>query len=192
MRTTHFLLTILFIFGVFTIGTSAASVPDQIDVRSMHITYSANASDAWVNLTAHRTNGLQVVYGGLGSVGLSHLNACYPCQIPSTFSSNGFQAGLQFNWGMDKTAYFFIDSATSDPIVVSPRYTWKRRNIAIGGRTLLHGRIEIRDQNTIIAIDPDVTLNGNFSAQFFQTDLSTMRRAIQFTQIDYELDQPAD
>ena len=180
----------IFVFGV--VSPVLASSPEQIDVRTLSASYSANSSDAYFQISAQRQNGLQISYGGPGNLRLMQLSSCYPCQMPSTFDSNGFQSGFQFRWGPDRVAYFYADYSVSDTIGVSPRENTKLRSIEVAGRTTIHGRLEIRDQNTTIAVDNDVTLIGQYRSLFWPTALTSARRAIQFVRIEYLLTQPTN
>ena len=105
----------------------------------------------------------------------------------------GGATGFNFQWaGPDAYVNFTVTGSDSTPIVVSPRYTWRRQALTMNGSWSFRGTMEIKDQTgNILAFADDVNLVGGFSAVIrIYNNVPDTSRAINFGGIDFRLDNP--
>ena len=116
--------------------------------------------------------------------------------FPATLNSNGFGSSVSISTapggGGDFRIRFYVTFADSSPIVLRPTILRKKSEIKIIGTTDVRGRVEVIDQKTlpyrIIAIDNDIRLTGNYTAEFQQSHGGT-RRTARYRSIVYDLTQ---
>jgi hypothetical protein len=171
---------------IFSAHAISAQQPESIDVKSYTIYKEANWTDAQFTLTATNSSGATVTYSGTGNYTIGSLMSCSPCNMPNTFSSNGFFSAVSFNWAFDSPVQFQIASVESAPIVLRPTVLRKKQRFNVDGAVAIRGRIEIRTPGGITAVDNDVNLTGNYSAEFLQNYFLDGRR-VQYSKINYNL-----
>lgn len=184
-------LTVAFSIGNFSVK---AQQPAQVDVKSLTLSFQRGSSGGQFSMRTMNSSQTEIIYSGRGGYALPLFN-CAPCRLPNSFSSNGFQrsgTGFQFSWGFDKLVYFYVSEAESEAIDLLPTILRKPRFFSLDGATEIRGRIEVRDDtNTVIAVDNTVILRGGYTVRFSNVNFLD-KRSVEFSQIDYSLEQLAD
>ncbi len=169
---------------------SAQTNPEQIDVKSLRIVHYANiesfATITWLN-SAQTFSSLDERTG----YQLAFMNTVI--YFPATLNSNGFGSSVSVGFsGSDFRARFYVTSADSSPIVLRPTILRKKEVVKISGTTDVRGRVEVVDQRTlpyrVIAVDNDVRLTGNYTAEFTQ-GRPRAQRSVRYQSIVYDLKQ---
>lgn len=181
-----FTLALLFLTQMIS-----AQQPETIDVKTYTIYKEANWTSAYFVLTAVNSSGETVTYSGAGNYIAYPMMSCSPCNMPNTFSSNGFFSesfGVSYNWAFDSSARLYVTSVETEPIVLSPTILRKRQKITKEGAVSVRGRFEVNVPGRIVAFDNDVNLTGTYSATFNQVNYLPGRK-IFYTGISYNLKQ---
>jgi hypothetical protein len=188
MKKKMFFLTLALLLSTQMIS---AQQPEVIDVKTYTIYKEFSWSSAHFVMTAENSSGSLVTYSGTGNYTIGSLMNCSPCNMPNTFSSNGFFSesfGVSYNWAFDSPVQFRITSVEAEPIVLRPTILRKKRRFNVDGSVSVRGKIEIRAPGTILAVDNDVNLAGTYSAQFTPLNFLDGRK-IQYTKINYTLNK---
>jgi hypothetical protein len=192
-------LRISFLLCLFCIGSIAQ---EQIDVESMTIAVSRTTLSSSFNLVVKNANNQKVTYAyhdstalSFGSIeGIPYAAMCFPCRNRGVYSTLGWQfpsfyaslGGMNSNLRAKIT---FSDSAvTSDRIALRPFHS---KRIAYRGKTKFPvAKVEILDFLTVIAVDNDVILDGNYTLYFRpEIDLNG-NKIVFFDGITYSFDEP--
>lgn len=182
---------IFLILGLLFSAQMIRAQPEVIDVQSYEIHKKVYWTVAKFVMKARDSSGSLVEYVGTGNYLVSPLMSCNPCNLPNVFSSNGFFTepfGVTFVAGFDTPVQFHVTEVEAAPIVLRPTILRKKQLIVREGAVNVKGRIEVREQNTIIAVDNDVYLTGTYSAEFKPVNNADGRK-ISFAIINYYLSQ---
>jgi hypothetical protein len=189
-------------FGIFTLialcvsSNIFAQTPAQIDVTSITIHRVSNI-DAYFTVTA---NGLPATYEspltGRGEALNMQMERCSPCDLGAIFPTdyvsglnpprfiNGFNIG-----GSDNKRVKFTVTGTSPDIILSPRIRLKNRSPILTVPARITGKIEIFNQNTLVAVDNDVDLAGTLKAEFVAYRGVNLRRFFDFKSFTFTYSQ---
>lgn len=190
-KSTIFILAVLvaaFAFGNFS---AAAQTPEQIEVKSLQITYRRFQTDTFFSLKTINAAKNEVEYSGVGSYSLGLFN-CTPCNFVATFNTNLFARpdAFAFRWGFDKFVNFYLTETASAPVVLRPTISRRRKTFSVKGASKIKGRVEItNERGVVIAEDKNVQLDGGYTVDFFQNSLHDGRK-VEFSEIRYSLIEP--
>ena len=177
-----------------------AQTPAQIDVTSITV-YRARDTDATFTLTATNLPApFQSPLTGIGEANIAPMNWCSPCYLGDVFRTDFSPAmeplryfnGFRLSGSSDNKRVKFTVTGTSADIVLSPRIPLKKRSPVLTVAARIVGKIEIFDQNTLVAVDDVVDLNGVLKAEFTNYRTSNpiqTRRAFDFKNFTFTYSQ---
>lgn len=168
-----------------------AQKPEIIDVQSYEINRRVHWTTAKFIMKARNSNGQIVEYIGTGNYVVSPLLSCNPCNLPNTFSSNGFFSlpfGFRFIAGFDTPVDFHVTDVSAEPIILHPTILRKRQLIVRKGAVTVKGRIEVWSSGMLLAVDNSIDLSGSYSAEFVPVNNADGRK-VAFSIISYTLNQ---
>ena len=177
-------------FTLFSLNLFAQTLV-QIDVTSITINRIANADTSFTVTATNLPASYQSPLTGTGEALIDPMDRCFPCFLGDVFKTDyisgmnppRFVSGFNISGSSDNKRVKFTVIGTSPDIVLSPRIPLKKRFTVLTIAARIIGKVEIFDQNTLVAVDENVDLNGVLKAEFSSYRISNpirTRRAFDF------------
>lgn len=184
--------------AIFVLVLAAAPLqgqePQQIDVRTITLSYHAFNTDSITRVEGVNEANQPIIYGGRSNYQLLMLFSCNPCRIPNTFNTNGFggtsNVTFGFSWAFDREAYLYLSEIEIEPLVLPATILRKPRLFSRSGAVRLKGKLEVIGiNNTLVAVDHEIALEGRYKVDF-SNDYVTDQRSVNFNNFAITLDRP--
>lgn len=174
--------TLTLLLAVTVFAAEGASQPMAIAVEAISFAQTTNPEPR-ATLVAKGPTGETLTYTGDVVFQFPDLAMCTPCNLPRSFDAGVLGQTFAIKLADDYRAVVTITQSTADPIVVSPRLTWRDRSYSFIGNYAITASVEVTNGLNTTAISQPTTLNGNYLAELFISKHPNGRRIIQFRRI---------